>query len=145
MAKVGVSGPGDEESSRLVFRTEDLEKIGDVLRTFLKNVKARGIFLAYGDGKVLSREGDLPESTANLADAFDGIRKTARLLGEGGFVSFFLQGLSDSLLVFRVERGVFLVVVFADADQMGMIRLYGATVASKLAELFDEIARRNRG
>ena len=151
-AKKVATGMEDEDPRRrLMFFKKDIEKIAKVLKTFLKNAKARCILLVDKDGHLVTKEGesstfDIDNISALVAGSFAATRQMAKLLGEKEFSINFHQGKRDHIVLSLVGDRTVLAVVFDDRTTLGMVRLYAHQVASKLAEFFDEIhgRRRNR-
>lgn len=140
---------GDEEPPRLVFYKEDIEKIGMVLDSFLKNAKVRCVLLVDKDGHLLTKEGenssyDADTISALVAGSFASTRQMAKILGDQRFSVTFQQGERDNIQFSLVGQRTILAVIFDGRTAVDMVRLYASQVSSKLTELFDEIANRGR-
>jgi predicted regulator of Ras-like GTPase activity (Roadblock/LC7/MglB family) len=134
---------------RLVFTLGDIEAIGKILTGFLENAKARSVLLVDKEGHLLTREGssatyDVDALSALIAGSFAGVKEMGRLLGEKEFSIHFIQGADQSVLLSLVGERTILAVVFTDQTTMGIVRLHASQVASKLRELFEQIADRGR-
>jgi len=149
MRKKIAGGMADDDGRRrLVFTKKDIEIIEKVLKTFLKNAKARCILLVDKDGHLVTKEGEsskyeMDTISALVAGSFAATKRMAKLLGKEEFSIMFHQGKKDNIQLSLVGDRTLLSVVFDDKSTLGMVRLYGSQVASKLTELFEEI--RNRG
>jgi predicted regulator of Ras-like GTPase activity (Roadblock/LC7/MglB family) len=136
-------------STRLVFYKEDIETIGRSLNTFLKNSNAQCALLVDKDGHLVTREGesmsfDVDTISALVAGSFAATKQMAKLLGEEEFALMFHQGKKDNIQLSLVGDRTILAVIFDDRTTLGMIRLYSGQVASKLAQVFNDIADRKR-
>ena len=142
-------GKADESlrSTRLVFYKEDIEKISKLLNTFLKNANAKCALLVDKDGHLVTKEGksasyDLDTVSALVAGSFAATKQMAKLLGEEEFSIMFHQGKKDNIQLTLVGQRTILAVIFDDKTTLGMVRLYSSQVASKLADVFNDIADR---
>ena len=134
--------PDDEDPPRLAFYKEDIERITSVLAAFLKNAKARAILLVDKDGHLLTKEGEL---SAGEMDALSGLAAESFASNAFGKRSYSLLSYErDHLQLSPVGGRTILAVVYGDEGALGMIRLYAAEVAGKLAEVFRDAARRGR-
>lgn len=131
--KVGTGIPEDEEPRRLIFFQEDINKITRVLHVLLQNTRATGVLLVDKDGPLLAREGDLGRHTT---DGLSGLVTAA-------FASRRPPESREGLHFSPVGARTMLAILYDDQTTTGMVRIYGDQVAAKLAELFDEIARRS--
>ena len=142
-------GKADESlrSTRLVFYKEDIEKISKVLNVFLRNANAKCALLVDKDGHMVTKEGesasyDLDTVSALVAGSFAATKQMAKLLGEEEFSIMFHQGKKDNIQLTLVGERTILAVIFDDKTTLGMVRLYSSQVASKLADVFSDIADR---
>lgn len=136
-------------STRLVFYKEDIEVIGRSLNSFLKNSNAQCALLVDKDGHLVTQEGqaksfDVDTISALVAGSFAATKQMAKLLGEEEFSLMFHQGKKDNIQLSLVGERTILAVIFDDRTTLGMVRLYSSQVASKLGQVFNEIADRKR-
>jgi predicted regulator of Ras-like GTPase activity (Roadblock/LC7/MglB family) len=130
---------------RLVFYAEDLEKIDKYLLEFLKLSQARCALLIDKEGHMVTRVGDtenldLDTISALVAGSFAATREMARILGEVEFADLFHQGKNESIQLYLVGERTLLTVIFNKSTTVGMVRLYAAEIAKKLAVLFQKAA-----
>ncbi|MCU0724132.1 MAG: roadblock/LC7 domain-containing protein, partial [Planctomycetes bacterium] len=116
---------------RLVFYTEDLEKIDKYLLEFLKLSSARCALLIDKEGHMVTRVGDtenldLDTISALVAGSFAATREMARVLGEVEFADLFHQGKNESIQLYLVGERTLLTVIFDKSTTVGMVRLYAA-------------------
>jgi len=142
-------GKSDESlrSTRLVFYKEDIERIGKLLNTFLKNANGRCVLLVDKDGHLVTKEGeastyDMDTISALVAGSFAATKQMAKLLGEEEFSIMFHQGKKDNIQLSLVGQRTILAVIFDDRTTLGMVRLYSSQVSSKLGQVFNDISVR---
>ena len=134
--------------TRLVFYKEDIQGIDSTLREFLARSKSKAAMLVDKDGHLITQEGstektDTDTISALVAGCFAATREMARILGEEEFTALFHQGRRDNLQLTLVGQRTILAVLFDDSTTIGMVRLYTAEAARKLASLFRKILTRN--
>jgi len=133
---------------RLVFYKEDVQQIDSTLREFLARSKSKAALLVDKDGHLITQEGstekaDTDTIAALVAGCFAATREMARILGEEEFSALFHQGRKDNLQLSLVGNRTILSVLFDDTTTIGMVRLYAAETARKLASLFRKIGARH--
>lgn len=74
---------------------------------------------------------------ALLAANFASAREIARILGEPGFDSQFQQGQNRHVVMNAVGDGWLLAAVFAQATQLGLVKMLAARAAEELRPLYD--------
>jgi predicted regulator of Ras-like GTPase activity (Roadblock/LC7/MglB family) len=136
-------------STRLVFYKEDIEVIGKSLQVFLRNANANCALLVDKDGHLVTKEGesgsfDVDTISALVAGSFAATKQMAKLLGEEEFALMFHQGKKDNIQLSLVGERTILAVIFDDRTTLGMVRLYSGQIASKLAQVFNDISERKR-
>jgi len=72
-------------------------------------------------------------------------REMAKLLGEEEFSALFHQGKSDNIQLSLVGDRALLTAIFDDQTTVGMVRLYAAEAAKRLAAIFRRRRRRRVG
>src|SRR5262245_9563818 len=127
--------------ARLVFYKEDVESINSILDAFLKQSAAKCALLVDKDGHMVTWRGytkkiDLDTISALVAGSFAATRAMAKLLGEDEFSALFHQGKSDNIQLSLVGDRALLTAIFDDATTVGMVRLYAAEAAKRLASIF---------
>ena len=142
-------GKADESlrNSRLVFYKEDIDKIEKTLVQFLRSANAKCALLVDKDGHLVTKQGeassyDMDTISALVAGSFAATKQMAKLLGEEEFSIMFHQGKKDNIQLSLVGDRTILAVIFDEKTTLGMVRLYGAQVSSKLAELFTSMSSR---
>ena len=139
--------PSDKSlrETRLVFYKDDVDSIDAILDVFLKQSAAKCALLVDKDGHMVtcrgeSRKIDLDTISALVAGSFAATREMAKLLGEEEFSALFHQGKSDNIQLSLVGDRALLTAIFDDATTVGMVRLYAAEAAKRLATLFQRKA-----
>lgn len=128
---------------RLVFYQSQMDRIGEVLREFLRLSGARCAILVDKEGHLVEKVGDAPGFDADtisalVAGAFAATRQIAKLLGEEEFSAMFHQGQRDNIQLNLVGDRTILTVLFDDTTTVGMVRLYANEAASRLVEIFSD-------
>ena len=129
---------------RLVFYSEDVDKIDKYLEEFLKLSSSRCALLIDKEGHMVTRVGetadlDLDTISALVAGSFAATKEMARVLGEQEFSVMFHQGAEDNIQLNLVGDRTILTVIFDGNTTIGMVRLYANEASSKLGEIFTEI------
>jgi predicted regulator of Ras-like GTPase activity (Roadblock/LC7/MglB family) len=127
---------------RLVFYADLVRDVNRILREFLKLSSARCALLVDKEGHLVTRQGvtrdiDMDAISALVAASFAATREMARVLGEDGFEVMFHQGRTDNIQISLVGDRTLLTVIFDESTTVGMVRLYAAEAAKKLADLFE--------
>ena len=123
---------------RLSFYKEDIEQIDKLLGEFIKLSGAKSALLIDKDGHLVTRRGDvrsinMDTISALVAGSFAATKEMARLLGEEEFTALFHQGQRDNIQLSLVGERTLLTILFDDRTTVGMVRLYAAETAKKLA------------
>ena len=131
--------------TRLVFYKEDVDSINAILDAFLKQSAAKCALLIDKDGHMVTHRGasqkiDLDTISALVAGSFAATREMAKLLGEEEFSALFHQGKSDNIQLSLVGDRALLTSIFDESTTVGMVRLYAAEAAKRLAILFKKKA-----
>jgi len=142
---MGAMNDKNLRESRLVFYKEDVDSIDAILDAFLKQSAAKCALLIDKDGHMVTQRGytkqiDLDTISALVAGSFAATREMAKLLGEEEFSALFHQGKSDNIQLSLVGDRALLTAIFDDATTVGMVRLYAAEAAKRLATLFQRKA-----
>lgn len=127
--------------TRLVFYREDVDSINAILDAFLKQSAAKCAMLVDKDGHMVTHRGatqriDVDTISALVAGSFAATREMAKLLGEEEFSALFHQGKSDNIQLSLVGDRALLTAIFDDQTTVGMVRLYAAEAAKRLATVF---------
>ena len=127
--------------SRLVFYEDLVRDVNRILREFLKLSNAKCVLLVDKEGHMVTRQGvtrefDMDTISALVAGSFAATKEMARVLGEDEFSVLFHQGKTDSIQLSLVGDRTLLTVIFDEATTVGMVRLYAAETAKRLAEIF---------
>ena len=133
---------------RLVFYTQDVERLDGELDAFLEMAAAKCALLIDKEGHLVTRRGEplngipMESISALVAGSFAATREMARLLGEQEFTCLFHQGQRDSIQIQLIGNRTLLAVLFDERTNLGLVRFYGQETARNLAQVFDEIAER---
>jgi predicted regulator of Ras-like GTPase activity (Roadblock/LC7/MglB family) len=134
-------------NQRIVFYSEDIERIDAILSEFLELSGSKCNLLIDKEGHMVTSCGDTDsideQSVAALvAGSYAATREMAKLLGEDEFSVLFHQGKRDSIQLSMVGDRTILATVFDDKTTVGMVRLYARTACEKMEEIFEDIARK---
>ncbi|MBL9088522.1 MAG: roadblock/LC7 domain-containing protein [Planctomycetia bacterium] len=132
--------------TRLVFYKDDIESINAILDAFLKQSAAKCALLIDKDGHMVTSRGatkriDLDTISALVAGSFAATREMARILGEEEFSALYHQGKSDNIQLSIVGDRALLTAIFDESTTVGMVRLYAAEAAKRLAAIFRKKAQ----
>lgn len=132
---------------RLVFYSDDIEKIDKYLNEFLKLSKGKCAMLIDKEGHMVTQIGevhdlDLDTISALVAGSFAATKEMARILGEVEFADLFHQGEKQSIQLLLIGNRTLLTVIFDKSTTVGMVRLYATEVAKKLQKLFEKASAR---
>jgi len=133
----------------LVFYEEDIQAIVSILDAFLKKSAARCAILIDKDGHMITARGatggvDLDTISALVAGSFAATQALAKQFGETDFTALFHQGRSGNIQLSLVADRALLTALFEDNTTIGMVRLYAAESAKRLAEIFRKKTERRR-
>ena len=135
-------------ANRLVFYTQDVERLDGELDAFLELSNAKCALLVDKEGHLVTRRGEPITSgsvdaiTALIAGSFAATREMARLLGEQEFTVLFHQGQRDSIQLQLIGNRTLLAVLFDERTNLGLVRFYGQETARNLEQILVEIAER---
>lgn len=134
---------------RLVFYQDLVRDVNRLLREFLKLSNAKCAMLVDKEGHMVTRQGitrdlDMDTISALVAGSFAATKEMARVLGEDEFSVLFHQGKTDNIQLSLVGDRTLLTVIFDEATTVGMVRLYSAETAKRMAELFEKHEREVR-
>ncbi len=134
-------------SGRLVFYSQDMDKIHEVLDEFMRLSGAKCTLLIDKEGHMIAKRGttqsfDSETISALAAGSFAATKEMAKLLGEEEFSVLFHQGRRDSIQLVIVGERMLLAIVFDDRTTIGMIRLYGREAAEQLTNITAEAAKK---
>ena len=132
--------------TRLVFYKDDIESINAILDAFLKQSAAKCALLIDKDGHMVTSRGatkriDLDTISALVAGSFAATREMARILGEEEFSALYHQGKSDNIQLSIVGDRALVTAIFDESTTVGMVRLYAAEAAKRLAAIFRKKAQ----
>lgn len=127
--------------ARLVFYKDDVDAINAILDAFLKQSAVKCALLVDKDGHMVTHRGsskriDLDTISALVAGSFAATREMARILGEEEFSALYHQGKSDNIQLSLVGDRALLTAIFDETTTIGMVRLYAAEAAKRLAVVF---------
>lgn len=132
--------------TRLVFYKDDVDSINAILDAFLKQSAAKCALLVDKDGHMVTYRGatkriDLDTISALVAGSFAATREMAKILGEEEFSALYHQGKSDNIQLSLVGDRALLTSIFDENTTVGMVRLYAAEAAKRLAAIFRKKAQ----
>jgi predicted regulator of Ras-like GTPase activity (Roadblock/LC7/MglB family) len=135
-------------NDRLVFYSQDQDRLDGELDGFLELSGARCALLIDKDGHLVTRRGEVVQSSlesisALIAGSFAATREMARLLGEDQFNTLSHQGQRDSIQIALVGDRALFAIVFDDRTNLGMVRYYAVETTRRLTDLLKDIATRN--
>jgi predicted regulator of Ras-like GTPase activity (Roadblock/LC7/MglB family) len=130
---------------RLVFYAKDVTRLDSELDGFLELSGARCALLIDKEGHLVTRRGDVPQSSlesisALVAGTFAATRELARRVGEEQFSTLFHQGSRDSIQVSTVGDRALFAMVFDQRTNLGLVRYYAVETTRKLQRIMDAIA-----
>lgn len=133
-------------NERLVFYSDDIERIQGVLAEAIKLSRAKSAFLIDKEGHMVAHAGedssmDTDTLSALVAGSFAATREMAKLLGEEEFSVMFHQGQVDNIQLTLIDERTILTVIFDDQTQLGMVRLYAQEAARSLIKIFEDPKR----
>ena len=132
---------------RLVYYTEDLDRIDKLLEEFLKLSSAKSIYLVDKEGHLVTQKGHSqsinPDTiSALVAGSFAATKEMAKVLGEAEFAVMFHQGKKDHIHISLVAERAITAIVFDDQTTVGMVNLYSKELTAKLDKIFDVASKR---
>jgi predicted regulator of Ras-like GTPase activity (Roadblock/LC7/MglB family) len=133
--------------TRLMFYSDDVERMNRILRDFVKLSGAKTNILIDKEGHPITQVGQAPSVdidtlSALVAAAFMATREMARILGEEEFSILSHQGRNDHIQLTLIADRCILTTLFDESTNLGMIRLYSREAREKLKLVFDEMASR---
>jgi predicted regulator of Ras-like GTPase activity (Roadblock/LC7/MglB family) len=133
--------------ARLMFYSDDVERMNRILRDFVKLSGAKTNILIDKEGHPITQVGQAPSVdidtlSALVAAAFMATREMARILGEEEFSILSHQGQNDHIQLTLVADRCILTTLFDESTNLGMVRLYSKEAGMKLKLVFDEMAAR---
>lgn len=132
---------------RLVFYTRDVERLDGELDGFLELSGAKSAFLIDREGHLVTRRGESRSESADslaalIAGSFAATKEMARILGEEEFTTLSHQGTHQSIQLTLVGSRTLLGIVWDERTNLGLVRFYAQETGTRLAELFEDMARR---
>ena len=128
---------------RLVFYSEEVDKINELLSDFLDSSQAKAALLIDVEGHLVTKMGytkslDTESLSALIAGSFASTRQVARILGEKEFTEIFHQGTNDSIYISLIRERSMVVVVFDNRTTIGMVKFYLEEVSQKVGVVMKE-------
>lgn len=131
---------------RLVFYTQDIERINSTLLAFIKKANAQCAMVIDREGHMVARQGFFQRDSSTLAalvsGSFASTREVAKLLGENAFTVLFHQGKEQNILISLVGERSLAVTVFSSTIKAGMIQVLGKELAGQLEVILQEASSR---
>ncbi len=134
-------------SDRLVFYSQDVERLDGELDSFLELSGARCAILIDQEGHLVTRRGEAAASSVDslsalTAGSFAATKQMAQLLGEEEFNTLSHQGVRQAIQVSLVGERTLLAIVWDERTNLGLVRFYAQESTRRLAEVFEDIAVR---
>ena len=131
----------DLRSQALIFYEDDIQAIEAIMDAFLKKSAARCALLVDQDGHMITARGDTEKTdldtiSALVAGSFAATKALAKQFGEEDFTALFHQGRGGNIQLSLVGERALLTALFEDNTTIGMVRLYAAESAKRLADVF---------
>jgi predicted regulator of Ras-like GTPase activity (Roadblock/LC7/MglB family) len=128
---------------RLVFYSEEVDRINENLSDFLDSTQAKAALVVDTEGHLVTKMGytksiDTESLSALIAGSFASTREVAKILGEEEFKEIYHQGKNDSIYVCLVRDRSMIVVVFDNRTTIGMVKFYADSVAGRIGLVIDE-------
>ena len=132
---------------RMVFYTQDVNRLDSELDSFLELSGARCAMLIDREGHSVTRRGEAPaESVESLsalvAGSFAATREMARILGEQEFSALFHQGARQSIQLSLVGNRTLLAILWDERTNLGLVRFYAQETSRRLSEIFTDLESR---
>lgn len=130
-----------------VIYPEDLELIDQTLREFVEDSESKCCLLVHRNGQLVAKQGftselDTTSLAALAAGAFASTKEIARLVGEKEFSALVHEGKGEHIYVTLAGEHTIMVTVFNQRTTLGMVRLYAAQAAERLAKVFEQASKR---
>jgi predicted regulator of Ras-like GTPase activity (Roadblock/LC7/MglB family) len=134
--------PSSPRLTNVVLLPDEAEQARARLKRLADEASLDAAVLLLRSGEVAvshaeRRLGQLDTLGALLAANFASAREIARILGEPGFDSQFQQGHNRHVVMNAVGEGWLLAAVFAQATQLGLVKVLAARAAHELRSLHD--------
>ena len=134
---------------RLVFYSQDVDRLDSELDSFLELSGARCAMLIDREGHSVTRRGETPAESietlsALVAGSFAATSQMASLLGEQEFSALFHQGARQSIQLSLVGGRTLLTILWDERTNLGLVRFYAQETGRRLAEIFKDIETRPR-
>jgi predicted regulator of Ras-like GTPase activity (Roadblock/LC7/MglB family) len=128
---------------RLVFYSEEIDKINELLSDFLDSSQAKASLLVDVEGHMVTKMGytkslDTESLSALIAGSFASTRQVAHILGEKEFREIFHQGENDSIYISLIRERSMVVVVFDSRTTIGMVKFYLEELSKKVGKVMEE-------
>ena len=134
-------------TDRLVFYSQDVERLDGELDSFLELSGARCAILIDQEGHLVTRRGEAAASSVDslsalTAGSFAATKQMAQLLGEDEFNTLSHQGARQAIQVSLVGERTLLAIVWDERTNLGLVRFYAQESTRRLTQIFDGIAVR---
>ena len=135
-------------TDRLVFYSQDVERLDGELDSFLELSGARCAILIDQEGHLVTRRGEAAASSVDslsalTAGSFAATKQMAQLLGEDEFNTLSHQGARQAIQVSLVGDRTLLAIVWDERTNLGLVRFYAQESTRRLTEVFEAIALRS--
>ena len=131
---------------RLVFYSQDIDRINAALLGFVKKANAQSALVIDKEGHMVARQGFFKQDSSSLAalvaGSFASTKEVARLLGEPEFRVLFHTGQGQSIHISLVGERTLVVTVFASTIKAGMIQVLCKELAGQLESVIADSQKR---
>lgn len=128
---------------RLIFYSEEIDKINELLSDFLDSSQAKASLLVDVEGHLVTKMGytkslDTESLSALIAGSFASTRQVAHILGEKEFAEIYHQGENDSIYISLIRERSMVVVIFDTRTTIGMVKFYLEELSEKIGEVMQQ-------
>ena len=137
------------KSRRLVFYTDDIDRINKALLNYQTLSKSKCNILVDIEGHAVTQVGkgeglDLETLSALVAAAFAATNQVAKILGQTEFTTLTHQGKIESIQLTLIGHRTILATIFDSKTTIGMVMFYTKELVDKLSVVFDDIGNRKQ-
>ncbi len=127
---------------------DEIERIGKILKEFLKNSAAKAAILTDISGVVMSKQGfvqryDVEAIAVLSANAISATRQMASIIGESIFNEVIFNGKRNNTYITVFGDTNILVTIFDNSTTLGLVRLYAYKASEELNQIISKIKERS--
>ena len=129
---------------------EDMQRLDDALREFVRQTDATAALIIDKGGFLITHQGDASQFDvttigALASGAFMANQTIAGLVNETNFNSVYQQGEKSSMLVVNIDEHCLLIVIFSASIGVGIMRYFASGTIRKIAAQMAVARNRNPG